>query len=182
MQILSQYGIILLAAILLVFGSNTGLSTPTYAQEEGDDETFPPATHARWGMGLQAFPVLGASVRFAVTPRFTMQVAGMPGLGGEFLGTIGGRALYKFLVREGYNLYGSVAAAPFFSQSLEFDDGFQLESRTRIHWYAAITVGAEAALGDHVSLSGEVGGARVWDSLGLGFAGPSFGIGLHFYW
>jgi hypothetical protein len=87
------------------------------ARGQQDEDSPPPATHSTWATGVQLFPVLGVSVRWAATPRFTLQAAALPGVGGDFRGTVGARGLYKFVHRDGYNVYASAGVVPFFVQT-----------------------------------------------------------------
>ena len=181
---------------IAVVGSLLFVSAPAAAQErsegeatdreessqENEEDRPPPATHSEWAVGIQISPVVGLSVRWAATSRFTLQAAVFPGLGGDFQGTVGGRGLYKFVRNNGYNVYASAGVAPFFGRRLQFTDDLSVERRTEAVWYVTGTIGGEAAMGDHFGLSGEVGGARIVDPAGPGFTAPTLGVGLHYYW
>ena len=181
---------------IAVVGSLLFVSIPAAAQErsegeatdreessqENEEDRLPPATHSEWAVGGQLSPVLGLSVRWAATPRFTLQAAAFPGLGGNFQGTVGGRGLYKFVRNEGHNVYASAGVTPLFGRRLQFTDDLSVERRTEVVWYVTGTIGGEAAMGDHFGLSGEVGGARIVDPAGPGLTVPTFGVGLHYYW
>jgi hypothetical protein len=158
------------------------LIAPEPACGQADEEGPPPATHSEWAVGIQISPVLGLSVRWAATSRLTLQAAALPGLGGNFQGTVGGRGLYKFVRNNGYNVYASAGVAPFFGRRLQFTDDLSVKRRTEAVWYVTGTIGGEAAMGDHFGLSGEVGGARIVDPAGSGLIVPTFGVGLHYYW
>lgn len=155
---------------------------PEPACGQADEEAPPPATHSEWALGVQISPVVGLSVRWAATSRFTLQVAALPGLGGNFQGTVGGRGLYKFVRNEGYNVYASTGVAPFFRRMLQYTDDLSARRETGVIWYVTGTIGAEAAMGDRFGLSGEVGGARIVDPAGPGLTVPTFGVGIHYYW
>lgn len=169
------------AVLLIVLGGNLPLAQSAYGQKEADMEDRPPATHSQWGVGIQLMPVLGTSVRWAATSRATVQIAAMPGLGGNFQGAIGGRFLYKFVANEGYNVFGSIGVTPLFGQSSTLGEGLTIERETEVLWYKAVSVGAETALGTHFGLSVE-GGAGHIGGEGESLLIPSLGIGLHYYW
>jgi hypothetical protein len=59
-----------------------------------------------------------------------------------------------------------------------------VEEKNTVIWLVTGTIGAEASLGRHFGLSGEVGGGRAIDPTdqGRGGTGPMFGLGLHYYW
>jgi len=158
------------------------LIAPEPACGQADEEGPPPATHSEWAIGGQISPVFGLSVRWAATTRLTLQAAVLPGLGGNFQGSVGGRGLYKFVRNKGYNVYASAGVTPLFGQRRQFTDGLSVERRTEVVWYVAGTIGREAAMGDHFGLSGEVRGARIVDPGGPGLTVPTLGIGLHYYW
>lgn len=139
---------VVLAVLLLGGGTACGQS---------DEEASRAATHSEWAVGGQVLPVAGVSVRWAPTSRVTLQTAAFPGLGGDFQGTVGARVLYKFVRKEGYNVYGSVGVAPFFSRTLQLTDDLSVREETEAIWFVTGTIGAEAALGDHFGLSAEAG-------------------------
>lgn len=169
-------------AVMLPIVFGVFLLVPSaFGQAQSDEEERPTATHARWGAGVQLMPVLGGSIRWAVTRWGTLQVGAMPGLGGDFQGAIGGRALIKFVIRERYNVYGSVGSTSVFEESLQFDDDLRLRREVDVVWYFATTIGTEFALGTQLGLSGEAGiGQMRGEEESLTF--PAAGVGLHYYW
>lgn len=169
-------------AVLLPIVLSLLLLVPSaFGQAQSDEEERPAATHARWGVGVQLMPVLGGSVRWAVTRWGTLQVGAMPGLGGNFQGAIGGRALFKFVIRERYNVYGSVGGTSLFDESLQFDDDLRLRRQVDVLWYLAASIGAEFALGTQFGLSGEAGGGQMRGAEET-LTFPAVGVGLHYYW
>ena len=67
-----------LAATLLVFAAS-----PSFAQQSAPDSTAQQKDAAeeemrRWGVGVRLSKLYGPSVRYALTERFTVQVAGIP--------------------------------------------------------------------------------------------------------
>lgn len=169
------------AVLLIVLGGSVSLPQSAYGQEETNMEDSPPATHSQWGVGIQLMPVLGTSVRWAATSRATVQIAAMPGLGGNFQGSIGGRWLYKFVANEGYNVFGSIGVTPLFGQSSTLGEDLTFERGIEVLWYKAVSVGAETALGTHFGLSVE-GGVGHLGGEGESLLIPALGIGLHYYW
>jgi hypothetical protein len=162
---------------LCAIGALLIVPAPACGQAE---EAPPPATHSEWAVGVQLSPVFGLSVRWAATSRFTLQAAGLPGLGGNFQGTVGGRGLYKFAAQDSYNVYGSLGGAVYVRKALGLRSS-EIAVQTEVNEAVIAVIGAETAIGDHVGLSGEGGiGYMWWDESTLWI--PSFGIGLHYYW
>lgn len=117
-------------------------------------------------------PIIGLSLRGALTRRVTVQVGEMP-IPGEtgaffevrFTGTVGRRGVYKFLTGSWYNVFaGRGVVATVFEVREEKDVDGRLIDREgrvdRVGWTGYLTVGVEAVFWSRLSLSLEVGGAR----------------------
>lgn len=189
-------GIVLFVACLLgLLGAALVGAGPAYGQENEQAQPFQP----RWAAGVQIFPVLGVSVRGAISPRLSVQIAGIPGFGDRnswFAGGAGGRLLYRIQMAGANSLYASGAYSLFFitpregGLSLDRGNFRRVFSQTRSHFWIA-TFGAEMALGAGISLSLEWGGAWL---RGHGFHGDpqredrggrftlAGGIGLNYRW
>lgn len=175
---------LLLIGIWVVLGSTLFVADPALGQDSrAENENLDPALHGRWAVGLQIVPVVGPSVRVAVTPRVTIQAAGVPATFREkgFQGIVGGRLLYKFVGRNSYNTFASVATSTIFDRAAQIEFGEETTYELKTMPLIALTFGAEGALGSHFSISGEVGAGRLWNDRNDG-VGLTSGVGLHYYW
>jgi hypothetical protein len=172
-----------LAAFLLAMAVAFAGTDLAYGQEADADSTAPPATQGQWAVGGQLSPLFGASLRWAATPRVTVQVTGAPGLGSNIHGTLGARGLYQFVVRPQYNVYGGVGGAGYVRRDLDLrSSGTTVQ--TEVSEVVTAVIGAEVAIGDHFGLSAEGGIGYMWwdEDEGEVWTIPSFGVGLHYYW
>lgn len=175
---------LLLVGIWVVLGGTLLAADPALGQDSrAENEDLDPALHGRRAVGLQIVPVVGPSVRVAVTPRVTIQAAGLPAMFREkgFQGIVGGRMLYKFVGRDSYNTFASVAMSAVFDRAAQREFGEETTFEFRTMPLTALTVGAEGGLGSHFSISGEVGAGRLWNDRNNGME-LTFGVGLHYYW
>lgn len=144
----------------------------------------PRFANARWAVGVQALPLVGVSVRRAITRRVGAQVAVVSPFGGG-KGAVGGRLLYRIDVQEARSLYVSGAYSVFFTPyhgPIVYPKPPPQEE-TEHTSVGALSLGAEFVLGFGFGVSVEFGGARVWtEHPDEQFFSPGVGAGLHFHW
>lgn len=167
------------------------LAPPAFAQQAPDSTRVEGGTSQwpRFGVGVQMLPISGVSLRIDLTQRVVVQVLGMPpGLGNQ--GAIGGRLLFRPYVRETYNLFLAGTAAAIFLERLagvsRVNGSIKRQYEAKANFHAALTLGAEAMLGSHFRLSGELGAIYVRIPAWLAFDPrrdlyPAFGVALHYY-
>ena len=167
------------ALALLVAGLD---ARTAHAQPDSTAVSSTPALYSTWSAGVQASPLFGVSVRYNVSRRVALQTAGLPGFwGGSIRGVVGGRALYRLSVREGYNLCVAGGASVLFDEQSEFQNGLDVERQVEALPFLNASFGIETDIGDHVGLSAEAGGVYVFDG-DESYPLPALGIGLHYYW
>lgn len=166
------------AGLLLAFL----VTSPCRAQGAAPDSTTLERSQHRWGVGAQLGPILGPSVRYALTKRLTVQAAGLPFLiGGETVA--GARLLYKLFVRPKYNFFVSGGGTVFIdTKNRNFLTG-EDEGVSTISIVFA-TLGGEYRFAGRLGLAGGLGfgylhqSSSVVDNSGLI---PILDLGLHFY-
>ena len=137
----------------------------------------------RWGMGVRLSQLYGLSVRYALTERFTVQVAGIPvPLGDEVTG--GGRLLYKLYVQPSYNFYVAGGASLF--RGSNFTNPFTEESERNRGYTISATLGGEYRFARRLGLGGGAGLSYLAQRSGLPALDrnevfPMIELGLHYY-
>ena len=157
---------------------------PCHAQETAADSTRQETAEEetrRWGVGVQLSQLYGLSVRYALTERFTVQVAGLPVPPSDEI-TGGGRLLYKLYARPSYNFYVAGGASLF--RGPDFTNPFTGESERNRGYTAFATLGGEYRFARRLGLGGGAGlsylvqRSAVLDRNGVG---PLAELGLHYY-
>ena len=170
-----------MAAALSLFASSLGAGA-AHAQADSTAASTTPALYSEWSAGLQASPLFGVSVRYNATRRLAFQAAGLPGFwGGAVRGVIGGRALYRLSVQEGYNLFVAGGTSVLFDEQAQFQNGLDVEKQVETIPSVNSSFGIETDVGDHIGLSVEAGGAYVFDG-DESYLLPAVGVGIHYYW
>jgi hypothetical protein len=158
---------------------------PCHAQETAADSTRQQETAEeetrRWGVGVQLSQLYGLSVRYALTERFTVQVAGIPvPLGDEITG--GGRLLYKLYARPSYNFYVAGGASLF--RGSNFTNPFTEESERNRGYTIFASLGGEYRFARRLGLGGGAGLSYLVQRsavLDRNEVFPMIELGLHYY-
>ena len=136
----------------------------------------------RWGLGVRISQLFGLSARYAITERFTAQVAGFPipleGVGLD----IGGRLLYKLYVQPTHNFYVAGGASLFRGE--EFTNPFTEESQRDRGYTVFATLGGEYRFAERLGLSGGAGISYFVQRsavLDRNEVFPMIELGLHYY-
>lgn len=155
----------------------------TAQETTSQDQASGPALDGRWAVGLQALPVVGPSIRYAVSRRVMVQAAGLPLAFREkgVQGMGGARILYALKERPAYEAFGSIAVTAIFDRSarssLDGETRFELQTVPLV----VVTAGVEGRMGSHVTLSGEIGASRMWTKVGNPIL-LALGVGVNYYW
>jgi hypothetical protein len=157
---------------------------PCHAQQSAPDSTAQQKDAAeekmrRWGAGVRLSKLYGLSVRYALTERFTVQVAGIPvPLGDEITG--GGRLLYKLYARPSYNFYVAGGASLF--RGPDFTNPFTGESERNRGYTIFATLGGEYRFARRLGLGGGASlGYQRSAVLDRNAVLPLVELGLHYY-
>lgn len=193
-RLLPALGIALLQILLLTPPSLAQDATPDSSAEESEtpaEESEAPEGEERlrrWGVGLQATPLFGLSVRYAFTERFAVQVAGMPFPLDEER-AVGGRLLFKLYTEPSYNFYVAGGSAATFGESrvISYDEGRFTQELDGYRTYSFFaTLGGEYRFAERLGLGIGLGlKHREWRArylhLQRSLSEVVVGLGLHYY-
>ena len=168
-----------------VAGALLLLPAPTLAQQPADSSAQASASTEeearRWGVGVRLSQLYGLSVRYALTERFTAQVAGVPVPPSDEI-TGGGRLLYKLYVQPSYNFYVAGGASLF--RGSDFTNPFTEESERNRGYTVFASLGGEYRFARRLGLGGGAGLSYLVQRsavLDRNEVVPLAELGLHYY-